>query len=324
MKEYFDVFNGDADGICALHQLRLAQPRPGAKLVTGVKRDILLLQQLAGTQNARITVLDISLDSNREALNLLLAGGCEIFYVDHHYAGEIPSSPNLTTHIDPNPDICTSLIVDDLLGGTYRSWAVAGAFGDNLHNSARQTAASLSLDDSAVTKLQELGELLNYNGYGLSVADLFFAPQDLYKALAPYTDPLDFWENSDALSRLRQGYQHDMDSAMQHKPIRETQAGRIYELPPESWARRVSGVFSNLKAQEQPKQAHGLLIRNPDKTYRINIRAPLTNKKGADTLCRGFITGGGRAAAAGINALPPDQLELFFHKFEKIFSRENK
>ena len=41
----YDVFNGDADGICALTQLRLAEPRPTATLVTGVKRDIDLLQK---------------------------------------------------------------------------------------------------------------------------------------------------------------------------------------------------------------------------------------------------------------------------------------
>ena len=34
---HFDVFNGDADGICALLQLR--QTFPDSKLVTGVKRD---------------------------------------------------------------------------------------------------------------------------------------------------------------------------------------------------------------------------------------------------------------------------------------------
>ena len=45
---YYDVFNGDADGICALHQLRLAEPRPTAELVTGVKRDIRLLHGLPG------------------------------------------------------------------------------------------------------------------------------------------------------------------------------------------------------------------------------------------------------------------------------------
>ena len=36
---FFDVFNGDADGICALIQLRLAEPRD-TTLITGVKRDI--------------------------------------------------------------------------------------------------------------------------------------------------------------------------------------------------------------------------------------------------------------------------------------------
>src|SRR5678815_3472044 len=41
---YFDVFNGDADGICALHQLRLADPLDST-LVTGLKRDIALLNR---------------------------------------------------------------------------------------------------------------------------------------------------------------------------------------------------------------------------------------------------------------------------------------
>ena len=36
---FYDIFNGDADGLCALQQLRLAEPRT-ATLVTGTKRDI--------------------------------------------------------------------------------------------------------------------------------------------------------------------------------------------------------------------------------------------------------------------------------------------
>ncbi len=320
--KYFDVFNGDADGICALHQLRLAEPRPEARLVTGVKRDIRLLQQLSGIRDAHITVLDVSLDSNRDSLLPLLETGCNFFYVDHHFAGDIPTSQNLTAHIDQSPDTCTSLIVDHLLEGKYRAWAIVGAFGDNLHTTAHQAAESLSLNDPSVARLQELGELLNYNGYGLSVADLFYPPQELYKAVMPYADPLDFSEHSDVLTHLRQGYQDDMGLALQYEPVRISQAGRIFELPAEPWARRVSGVFSNLKAQEKPNLAHALLTRNPDGTYRINVRAPLHNKQGADSLCRSFITGGGRAAAAGINALPKHELELFFRKFDEIFTKK--
>jgi len=319
---YIDVFNGDADGICALHQLRLADPRPDARLVTGVKRDIHLLQQLAGIRKAHITVLDVSLDSNRESLVSLLKDDCDILYVDHHFSGEIPDFQNLKAHIDSNPETCTSLIVNRMLGGENNAWAVVGAFGDNLHQSAYQAAEALSLPDSSVAKLKELGELLNYNGYGFSVTDLFFSPQDLYRAVIPFPDPLTFLEQSSILPKLRNGFHDDMRQAASYKPVRETESGRIFELPPEPWARRVSGVFSNLKAQEEPGLAHGLLTRNPDGTYRVSVRAPLINRREADTLCRAFITGGGRAAAAGINSLPPEQLDVFFKAFEEVFGKD--
>jgi hypothetical protein len=316
---YIDVFNGDADGICALHQLRLADPRPDARLVTGVKRDIRLLQQLAGIRNAHITVLDVSLDSNRDSLISLLKDECDILYIDHHFSGDIPDFQNIRTDIDSNPETCTSLIVNRLLNGKFSTWAVVGAFGDNLHNSANQIAAELSLPDFTVARLKELGELLNYNGYGLSVTDLFFPPQDLYRAIIPFPDPLAFLEQTNILPKLKNGFDNDMELAATYKPVRETEIGRFFELPPEPWSRRVSGVFSNLMAQERPELAHGLLTRNPDGTYRISVRAPLNNKHGADTLCRAFVTGGGRAGAAGINSLPPEQLDIFFKTFDEIF-----
>ena len=50
----YDVFNGDADGICALIQLRLVEPRPDATLVTGVKRDI-QLSAYSGEDVDRVT-----------------------------------------------------------------------------------------------------------------------------------------------------------------------------------------------------------------------------------------------------------------------------
>jgi single-stranded DNA-specific DHH superfamily exonuclease len=316
---YIDVFNGDADGICALHQLRLTDPRPDARLVTGVKRDIRLLQQLENTRNAHITVLDISLDSNRDSLAVLLENDCEVFYVDHHFSGEIPEAENLITHINADPEMCTSLIVNQLLDGKYSEWAVVGAFGDNLHKSAYRTAEALALPESTVAGLKELGELLNYNGYGPAVSDLFFPPQELYRSIIPYSDPLEFLDNSNTIAELRNGFRSDMEQAAAFDPVRETGIGRIFELPPEKWARRVSGVFSNLKAREEPGLAHALLTRNPDDTYRVSVRAPLENRQGADTVCRTFATGGGRAGAAGINSLEPEQLELFFKTFEKVF-----
>jgi hypothetical protein len=63
-----------------------------------------------------------------------------------------------------------------------------------------------------------------------------------------------------------------------------------------------------------------VLTERADGTYLVSVRAPLENKRGADELCRKFPTGGGRAAAAGINALPADQLDPFIDAFEATYS----
>ena len=75
----YDLFNGDADGICALQQLRLQYPRE-AKLVSGLKRDIYLMRQIDVAAGDEITVLDVSLDKNRDALLDALAIGASVFY----------------------------------------------------------------------------------------------------------------------------------------------------------------------------------------------------------------------------------------------------
>jgi len=66
-----DCFNGDADGICALTQLRLAQPAE-SELITGVKRDIKLLDRVQIQAGDQVTALDISLDKNRAGLERIL------------------------------------------------------------------------------------------------------------------------------------------------------------------------------------------------------------------------------------------------------------
>jgi hypothetical protein len=156
MTVFYDVFNGDADGICALHQLRLAEPRASV-LVTGAKRDIALLAHVEAQAGDAVTVLDISLARNAAALNQLLARGATCRYFDHHYAGEIPAHPRLETFIDTAPDICTSLLVDRHLEGCWRVWAVVAAFGDNLAASAQRAAAGLGLNELQLAQLQELG-----------------------------------------------------------------------------------------------------------------------------------------------------------------------
>src|SRR6266545_4359511 len=85
-----DVFNGDADGLCSLRQLRLAEPVE-SQLVTGPKRDISLLERVDAGAGDSVTVLDVSLERNRAALLRLLERGARVRYFDHHFAGEVPA-----------------------------------------------------------------------------------------------------------------------------------------------------------------------------------------------------------------------------------------
>ena len=136
---HYDVFNGDADGIIALLQLRLAEPKEST-LITGVKRDISLLKQVANNsvKASSVTVLDISLEKNIEALNSLIDDGVEVFYADHHRTGDIPKSSLLRGLFDTDANVCTSLLVNDFLDNQYVYWAIAAAFGDNMQASARE------------------------------------------------------------------------------------------------------------------------------------------------------------------------------------------
>ena len=76
----------------------------------------------------------------------------------------------------------------------------------------------------------------------------------------------------------------------------------------------------NLRAREARSRAHALLLDNGDGTFMVSVRAPLDRREGADTLCRRFPTGGGRAGAAGINRLPEEGVEPFLRAFDGAFA----
>lgn len=316
----YDVFNGDADGICALHQLRLADPAD-SELVTGPKRDISLLKRVRAQAGDRVTVLDIALSKNRDALDRLLDAGVRVRYFDHHQPGDIPVHPNFEPHIDTDANVCTSLLVNQFLQGRQLAWAVTAAFGDNLAEAARQAAAPLDLSADQLAQLQSLGECLNYNGYGDTLDDLFFDPADLYRQLRPFNDPFAFIAESPAYQTLKAGYQADMARAVGVSATEARTSGRVFMLPAEKWARRISGVFGNQLAVEAPAQAHAVLTAKPEGGYVVSVRAPLIAKSGADELCSQFETGGGRKGAAGINHLPESELGRFIATFFAVFTR---
>ena len=316
--QFYDIFNGDADGLCALQQLRLEEPRASV-LVTGVKRDIRLLERVTARAGDELTVLDVSLKTNATDLRRLLEAGARCRYFDHHVAGDIPQHANLRTFIDTAADTCTSLIVDRYLNGRQRPWAVVAAFGDNLVEPALRAAAPLALDEGDLHRLRRLGECINYNAYGDTVDDLYYPPADLFETLHHYRDPRDFINGEPVFGVLKDAIADDLYRAAALGPEFERGRCALYVLPDAAWSRRVHGYFGNQLALERPRRAHALLVRKGT-GYTVSVRAPLEYPQGADTLCLKFETGGGRKAAAGINRLPEADYSRFVAEFEKQFA----
>jgi DHH family putative phosphoesterase len=319
MTSYIDVFNGDADGLCSLVQLRRANPQ-ASQLITGIKRDIKLLSQLKVQGTEHITVLDVSFDKNANEVKRILEHGCSITYVDHHQADDLFEHPRLQTDINLSVDTCTSLIIDQQLNGQFLAWAITAAFGDNLTTKAYKLGAESGFSDTELDMLNKLGVCLNYNGYGASLDDLFFHPAALYKKLQPFDSPFDFIQHDDeTFKTLLNGYQQDMSQAKQSASIQPTSKSEVIMFPNQKWARRISGVYANELANNEPDKAHAILTEQVKGDYIVSIRAPLNHKSGADKVASQFQTGGGRKAAAGINSLPQKEVDKFIQIFEQQF-----
>ncbi|CAM3086766.1 DHH family phosphoesterase [Vibrio rarus] len=319
---HFDVFNGDADGICALLQLRLTTPQPST-LITGVKRDIELLQQVTQQSTAQwVTVLDISMQKNQQPLTALLQSEVHVFYCDHHRTGDIPYSDYLHAHIDTAAETCTSLLINQHLQGAQYLWACTGAFGDNLIEQGQALAQSYHTANDDIDFLKELGTLINYNSYGYTIDDLHIAPDTLYRILSSYASPLELKDDvTSVFYQLQNGFSQDWQQAEQSKAYFSNAHLDVYLLADAPWARRISGTLGNWLANQNPSKAIAVLTPNPNQSsYTVSVRSPLQRREGADEVCSQFPSGGGRKGAAGINALPKQQLSLFIQTMTEQFS----
>jgi hypothetical protein len=315
---YFDVFNGDADGICALHQLRLAEPRDST-LVTGLKRDIQLLDSVRAAAGDEVTVLDISLDRNREGLEALLACGAHVRYFDHHYAGAIPRHPNLDPVIDASGALCTSGLVDRYLDGRQRVWSVAGAFGDGFEDLAMELAGTLALDDERIAILRELGRRSTTTPTvkARTMSRSRRGPLPRGRALrgSVRAFPLRARRRTPVPAARA-----DLQRAMEIPAARVSPTADAYVLPDAGWSRRVSGTFANRLVNDAPGRAHAVLTPRLGGGYVVSVRSVRGRAPSAVDFCRRYPEGGGRLTAAGIEALDPGELEPFLAAFVDAFA----
>jgi hypothetical protein len=324
MNHHIDVCNGDADGLCATVQWRLHRQQTlcepaQALLVTGLKRDIALLarvQALGPQPGDEVNVFDIAMLRNQAALRALLDAGVRVRYVDHHETGEVPAHPLLSAHIDQAAHTCTSLIVDGLLGGAHRAWALAGAYGDNLIEEADRLAASSGFTPAQAAVLRQLGEAINYNAYGDTDADVCIPPAQLLALLTQHADPFAFMAQAPVAAEMLAHRAADLQRAHGVAPLACDARSAVYVLPDEAWGRRVSGTFANELAQAHPRRAHAVLTVRGDGGYVVSVRAPMAQPFGACALC-GQFGGSGRTGAAGVDGLAASQLPGFIEALRR-------
>lgn len=317
MSRRIHVCNGDADGLCAAVQWLLHEPGP-VELVTGLKRDRALLQRVDARAGDEVNIFDLALAPNRAALMRLLAAGARVRYFDHHaFVGDVPRGALFEPHVDTSTQTCTSLLVDQRIGGACHGWALAGAYGDNLCALADRLGAAWGFDADERARLRRLGEALNYNAYGDDEADVRIAVPALHAILVRYRDPFDLMREEaivEAIEALRHGDLKQGLSMVQQHP--GPQPG-VHLLPDAAWSRRVSGALANELANQAPARAHAVLRPHRGGGYVVSVRAPLLAPHGADVLCSRF-GGGGRAAAGGVDRLPREELDRFLGAFSAM------
>jgi hypothetical protein len=138
--------------------------------------------------------------------------------------------------------------------------------------------------------------------------------------LQPYASPFAFITNEPAMAALRDGYDADFEHARAIKPHTESARLIVMLLPCTAWARRVSGVYANALANAAPSRATILGTLNADDTYTISLRAPRANPLHADEIAVAF-GGGGRKAAAGIDALHAEKLDALVASVSATYAR---
>ena len=279
------AYNGDADGICSMVQWGLVHGIEGTR-ITGVKRDIELLERVHPSGEDDIVVMDVSLARNHFRANELVRQGYSVTWFDHHLEGEPIES--LNSYIDTSSNVCTAKIVENFLG-LESDWAQVALHGDGLSRS------------STKPELKELGELLNYNGYGADLSDLHFHPDELMLLCLQAGTPQEFMKTN-SFFKLREGFESDISRA---NKIKKTDG--YYLLPNEAWARRVVGVMAH-RINESSEGPHVIAIDKGD-TLQISVRG----RSGIGELCAKF-NGGGRATAGGIDSLPKSEIRALMNE----------
>src|SRR5207237_9203715 len=122
-------------------------------------------------------------------------------------------------------------------------------------------------------------------------------------------------EREPLVDRLTSERRRDIERALALAPVHATEAGDVWLLDDDAWARRVNGTFANRLAVLDPQRAHAVLTPKTGGGYLVSVRCGGKAGRSAVDFCRAF-GGGGRITAAGIDCLATRELDSFIAAFD--------
>ena len=255
--------------------------------------------------------------SNKDYIDGILNNDNIVRWFDHHEPGETDLGESFSIKVDTDPNCCTNILVDKYIDGLHRPWTICGAYGDNLHEQAEKL--NPCFNEMVMLELKEIGETLNYNGYGNELSDLTVDPKEVYLDLHQYVSPFQYRKKSEIYNKIHTQMISDKAELSSSEILHDTDAGKVILLPNTKASVRYSGIYSNQQTTDDPDKAFAILTLVNEENYRVSIRSPKTNPYGASKLALQFPTGGGREKAAGVNELPRSELNNFIEKFEEVY-----
>jgi hypothetical protein len=277
-----DICIGDANGLCSLLQWRLHQPKQSSTLAL-LGRESRLDGLIQASPGDDVLLCDIPMQANRSTLMQLLDSGAQIQYLSHQIGEESLWHPQLQYIEDAPQDSCTSLMVDRILDGKYRQWALVGAYGKRCNASADKLASSVGLPAHERARLRELGELINYNACSVDGQNACIPPVDLYSLMSGYQQAMDFLQSESVASELESVRREDLERAEQIAPYWQDAHASVYVLPDTPWAHRVAGGLGTHLSANEPTRAHAFLRPAANGCFMTRVHAARNNPNGGLT-----------------------------------------
>ncbi len=243
-----DVFSGGADGLCGLHQFRLTY-RIDSTLLTGVKRDLRLLDRVEANSSDVVSVFNVPVGTNREALFRLLGLGVQCICFDGHFKGIVGKHPGLTLLVDQAAETCGEHI-EDLHVHPAEIYRMMKPYGDPLRLLVQEPAILTHLRRGRESDLRKAREIdAKMSGAG---GDIYVLPEGAWcrRIRGDYANHLALKEPDRAHAVLTHNRTEDYTVSVRAPVTRPRGADRLCEQFEDGGGRPATGGINALPGKQ--------------------------------------------------------------------------